>query len=216
MLVGIGFRSREFSGLVVRHVPPGEAVTNQRGDNSGSRNSSKISTRSRAGVRSVNRPHMPQFYRGGGHSDAPGRRDRRWAASGRKRSDRVTQFSQNSLYRQPLGLSTSVSLERAFQHSAFGVWSTNPLPFVLMSSPSVGFFRAGTQSCCPKNPDQRLGLRTVIVGGRRSEGGRSLRLIVAASARLHRRQIPQVGRICLPVSIEGWSGKASQVVLGSR
>jgi hypothetical protein len=62
-----------------------------RGDNSGSRSSSKISTRSRAGVRSAKRPHMPQFYRAASDDrDAPGRRDRRWAASGRKRSNRVT------------------------------------------------------------------------------------------------------------------------------
>jgi hypothetical protein len=28
-----------------------------------------------------------------------------------------------------------------------------------LSSPSVGFFRADTQGCCPKNPDQRRGFK---------------------------------------------------------
>jgi hypothetical protein len=76
-------------------------------------------------------------------------------------------FSQNSLYRHPLGLSS-----RELRCLKKGLCSQGNVckaisPLALMSSPLVGFFRAGTQSCCPKNPDQRQGLKN----SPSSEGG---------------------------------------------
>lgn len=145
-----------------------------RGDNSGSRSSSKTSTRSRAGVRSVKRPHMPQFYRAaGGHSDAPGRRDRRWVCLGPEAfklghggSCRI-HFTVN---RCVFPLSAFVISKK--DSAARAMCARHFLRWLLMSSPSVGFFRAVAKDLLPEKSRPEAGLRTVIVGGRRSEGGR--------------------------------------------
>jgi hypothetical protein len=105
----------------------------------------------------LKRPHMPQFYRAaGGHSDAPGRRDRRWAASGRKRSNRVTAvLAEFTLPATPASFPLSTFAFPKKDSAARPMCARHFARWLLRSSPSVGFFRAVRKHGRPKNPDQR-------------------------------------------------------------
>ena len=79
-------------------------------------------------------------------------------------------FSQNSLYRQPLRLSAPHGLEKTLQPSFgnVGKKSSSAGSDVI----AVGrILSGGHQDLLPEKSRPEAGLRTVIVGGRRSEGG---------------------------------------------
>ncbi len=97
----------------------------------------------------------------GDDSDAPGCRDRRWAASVRERSDRVTGgFSDNSeksVYPQPIRFS-ALDCHSLEKNSAGldGCGVPSKCSSAAFEVIAVGRgFSGGRKSCCPKNLDQR-------------------------------------------------------------